>query len=270
MSVTRQRSRREAARPALPRVPALAVLAYHLVGYRRTWRSSVFSSFLLPVLTVLGFGVGVGAYVDQGVGGVPYLEWILPGLVASTAFQVAVSESTWPVYGNFQWTKLYYAQSAAPLRAGDILGGHLVFVLLRVLTSAAAFLLVAAAFGAVRSGWALLALPVVVLLGLSVAAPVFAFAGSVPGDSYLALLFRFAVIPATLFAGVFFPVESLPVGLRWVAYVTPLWHGVDLCRAAALGVAPQWSATGHLLYLAAWALAGWVLARRVFHRTLVV
>lgn len=270
MSVMSAQARREATRPALPRVPALAVLSYHLVGYRRTWRASVFSSFLLPVLTVLGFGVGVGAYVDQGVGGVPYLDWILPGLIASTAFQVAVSESTWPVYGNFQWTKLYFAQSAAPLRVVDILGGHLLFVLFRVFTASVAFLLVAAAFGVVRSVWALAALPVVLLLGLAVAAPTFAFAGRVPADSYLALLFRFAVIPATLFAGVFFPVESLPVVLRWLAYATPLWHGVDLCRAAVLGVAPQWSVTGHLLYLAVWALAGWLLARRVFHRTLVV
>lgn len=259
-----------AIRPALPRVPALAVLAYHLIGYRRTWRASVFSSFLLPVLTVLGFGVGVGAYVDQGVGGVPYLDWILPGLLASTAFQVAVAESTWPVYSSFQWTKLYYAQTAAPLRTGDILGGHLLFVLFRLLTASAAFLAVAVLFGAVHSAWTPAVLPVVLLLGLAMAAPTFAFTAWVPGDSYLALLFRFAVIPATLFAGVFFPVESLPVALRWLAYATPLWHGVDLCRAATLGVAPQWSVAGHVLYLAAWAVLGWLLARHRFHRTLVV
>lgn len=257
-------------RPALPRVPALAVLEYHLVGYRRTWRASVFSSFLLPVLTVLGFGVGVGAYVDQGVGGFPYLEWILPGLLASTAFQVAVSESSWPVYGNFQWTKLYYAQSAAPLRVGDILGGHLIFVLFRVFTASLAFLAVAVGFGAVHSVWAVAVLPVALLLGLAMAAPTFAYASWAPADSFLALLFRFAVIPATLFAGVFFPVESLPTVLRAVAYATPLWHGVDLCRAAMLGVPPQWSTAGHLLYLAVWAVGGWLLARRRFRRTLVV
>ena len=260
----------EQARPALPRVPALAVLAHYLVGYRRTWRAGVFSSFLLPVLTVLGFGVGVGAYVDQGVGGVPYLDWLVPGLIASTAIQVAIGESTWPVLSNFRWIKTYFAQSAAPLRVGDILAGHLAFVLFRVLTSAASFLLVTALFGALRSAWSPVVLPVVLLLALAVAAPTFAFSAWVPSDSYLALLFRFAVIPMTLFAGVFFPVESLPAELRWLAYVTPLWHGVDLCRAATLGVAPQWSIPGHLLYLAAWAVAGWLLARHVFRRKLVV
>jgi lipooligosaccharide transport system permease protein len=270
VSVAHQTARRERDRPALPRVPALAVLAHYLVAYRRTWRAGVFSSFLLPVLTVLGFGVGVGAYVDQGVGGVRYLDWIVPGLLASTALQVAIGESTWPVLSNFQWIKTYFAQSAAPLRVGDILGGHLAFVLFRVLTTSAAFLLVMAVFGALRSPWAVATLPVVLLLGLAVAAPTFAFSSWAPSDSYLALLFRFAAIPMTLFAGIFFPVESLPVALRWLAYATPLWHGVDLCRAATLGVAPQWSIAGHLLYLAAWALVGWLLARHSFRRKLVL
>jgi lipooligosaccharide transport system permease protein len=260
----------ERARPRLPRVPALTVLEYYLVAYRRTFRGSVFSSFLLPVLTVLGFGVGVGAYVRQGVGGVSYLDWVLPGLLASTVLQVAVAESTWTVLSNFEWIKTYFAQAAAPLRVVDILGGHLAFVLFRVLTSAAAFLLVAAAFGALHSVWALVVLPLVLLIGLALAAPTTAYASSIKSDSYLSMLFRFAVIPMTLFSGVFFPVDSLPTGLRWLAYASPLWHGVDLCRAATLGVAPRWSIPGHLLYLAAWAAAGWLLAKARFRRRLVI
>ncbi|MFC3500743.1 ABC transporter permease [Micromonospora krabiensis] len=260
----------ERARPSPPRVPALAVLHYYLVGYRRTWRAGVFSSFLLPVLTVLGFGVGVGAYIDQGVDGVSYLDWLVPGLIASTALQVAIGDATWPVFSNFQWIKTYFAQGAAPLRVGDILAGHLLYVLFRVLTTITAFLLVTGVFGALRSPLAVAALPVAALLGLAVAAPTFAYSAAVDSDSWLAMLFRFAVIPMTLFAGVFFPVESLPEALRWLAYATPLWHAVDLCRAATLGVAPQWSVVGHLLYLVAWAFGGWLLAHRVFRRRLVV
>ncbi|MGI5214454.1 ABC transporter permease [Plantactinospora sp. CA-290183] len=251
------------------RLPALAVFEYHLVAYRRTWRAGVFSSFLLPVLTMLGFGLGVGAFVDADVAGVPYLEFIVPGLIASTAFQVAIGESSWPVLGNFEWIRIYFAQAAAPLRVRDILGGHLGLVLFRVLTSSAAFLAVAALFGALRSPWAVATLPLVLLLGVAVATPVFAYSSSVRSDSYLALLFRFGVIPMTLFAGVFFPVESLPAVLRWLAYASPLWHAVDLCRAATLGVAPVWSVPGHLLYLAAWAVGGWLLASWRFRRRLV-
>lgn len=250
--------------------PTLAVYEYHLVCYRRTWRGSALYSFVLPLLTMLGFGVGVGSYVEGGVGGVPYLDWIVPGLIASTAVQVGVGESTWPVLGNFEWNRIYFSQAAAPLRAADILGGHLAFVLTRTLMSCVAFLAVAAAFGTVHSVWALATLPVALLLGFAVAAPTFAYAASVSTDSYLAILLRFGVIPMSLFSGVFFPVEALPGGLQWVAYALPLWHGVDLSRAATLGVAPQWSVTGHLLYLSAWAAAGWCLAHARFRRRLVV
>ena len=247
-----------------------SVLEYHLVGYRRTWRGSALGSFLLPLLTMLGFGVGVGAYVEGGVQGVPYLDWMVPGLIASTALQVAMGDSSWPVFGNFEWMKVYFGQAAAPLRVVDILDGHLAFVVFRTLVSTGAFLAVAAAFGALHSVWALATLPVAALVGLAVATPTFAYAASVSSDSYLAILFRVGMIPMSLFSGVFFPVESMPLGLRWVAYVTPLWHGVDLCRAATLGVAPEWSATGHVVYLAAWAAGGWWLAYRRFRRRLVV
>jgi lipooligosaccharide transport system permease protein len=250
--------------------PTLSVLQYHLVGYRRTWRGSALSSFVLPLLTMLGFGVGVGAYVTGGVQGVPYLDWMVPGLIASTAMQVGMGDSTWPVLGGFAWTRSYFGQASAPLRVSDILDGHLAFVVFRTITSAGAFLLVATAFGTMHSWWALTTLPIAALLGLAVATPTFAYASTIRSDSYLAILFRVGLIPMSLFSGVFFPVESLPGPLRWIAYVLPLWHGVDLSRSATLGIAPSWSVTGHLLYLAAWAAAGWWLAYRQFRKRLVV
>jgi lipooligosaccharide transport system permease protein len=246
------------------------VLEYHLVSYRRVWRSSVLSSFVLPLLTMLGFGVGVGAYVTGGVEGVPYLDWMVPGLIASTAMQVAIGDSAWPVLGGFEWQRIYFGQAAAPLRIADILDGHLAFVVFRTLTSCAAFLLIATAFGTMHSWWALATLPIAALVGLAVGTPTFAYAASIKVDSYLAVLFRLGMIPMSLFSGVFFPVESLPVALRWIAYALPLWHGVDLSRAATLGIAPAWSPVGHVLYLALWAGVGWLLAHRAFRRRLVV
>ncbi|BCJ51488.1 transport permease protein [Actinoplanes sp. NBRC 14428] len=246
------------------------VLEYHLVSYRRVWRASLLSSFVLPLLTMLGFGVGVGAYVTGGVGGVPYLDWMVPGLLASTAMQIAIGDSSWPVLGGFEWQRTYFGQAAAPLRVADILGGNLLFVVFRTLTGSAAFLLTALAFGTLHSWWALAALPIAALVGLSVAAPTFAYAATIRSDSYLAILFRLGVIPMSLFSGVFFPVESLPPPARWLAYASPLWHGADLTRSATLGTAPSWSAPGHLLYLTLWAAIGWYLAHRQFTRRLVV
>ncbi|WP_033340004.1 ABC transporter permease [Catenuloplanes japonicus] len=248
----------------------IAALEFHLIDFSRNWRGTVFGSFVVPLLTMLGFGVGVGGYVQGGVDGVSYLEFLVPGLLASTALQIALGESTWPVMANMEWIKLYPAQAATPLRPVDIVGGHLLFALLRVIGGSSAFLVVGVLFGALPSAWALACLPIAVLLGLAVAAPVFAYSIAVPTEVYLSLLMRFAVIPMTLFSGVFFPIETMPVVLRWVAYVTPLWHAVDLCRTVTLGRAPDWAVAGHLLYLALWAVAGITLAVRGFHRRLGV
>ncbi|MGK5684921.1 ABC transporter permease [Actinoplanes sp. URMC 104] len=249
---------------------ALSVLEYHLVNYRRTWRSSALSTLVMPLLTMLGFGVGVGAYVSGGVAGVPYIDWIVPGLIASTALQAAVGEATWPVLSYFEWLKVYFAQAAAPLRVADILGGHLAFMLFRILLSAAAFLAIAAAFGTLHSWWAPLTLVVALLVGLATAAPTVAYAATITSDSYLIILMRFAVLPMSLFSGVFFPVESLPVVLRWLAYAFPLWHGVDLSRDAMLGLNPGCIGLVHVAYLLAWCAAGCWLAHYRFRRRLVI
>ncbi|HWS32413.1 MAG TPA: ABC transporter permease [Actinoplanes sp.] len=246
------------------------VLEYHLINYRRTWRSSTLSSLVLPLLTMLGFGVGVGAYVTGGVEGHPYLAWMVPGLIASAAVQTAFGEATWPVRAFFEWVRSYFAQAAAPLRVSDIVGGHLAFMMFRVLLSVVAFLLVAALFGALGSVWALAVLPISVLVGLSVAAPVMAYTAGVGSDTMLTVLMRFALLPMSLFSGVFFPLDALPEVLRWAAYVLPLSHGVELSRAATLGLDLGVTAVWHVLYLALWAAAGWALAVWRYRNRLVV
>ena len=138
-----------------------------------------------------------------------------------------------------------------------------------MLITAAAFLAVALAFCTPHSWWAPLPLVVPVLVGLAVAAPTAAYAASITSDSYLIILMRFAVLPMSLFSGVFFPVESLPVVLRWVAYALPLWHGVDLSRDAMLGLAPGWIGAVHVGYLLLWCAGGYWLAHARFRRRLV-
>ncbi|HEX6501375.1 MAG TPA: ABC transporter permease [Micromonosporaceae bacterium] len=252
--------------------PALSVFEFDLVGYRRTWRGSALSSFVLPVLFLLGFGFGVGRYVDAGgrLGHVSYLDFVVPGMLASTAMQVAFGESSWPVLSRFLWIKTYHAMVAAPLRIVDILLGDQLFVLFRVVTSTIVFLAITTVFGAVHSWWALLIPLVAGLLGAAVSIPVFAFAAAVERDGYFPLLFRFVVIPMSLFAGVFFPIAMLPLGLRWLAYISPLWHGVEVCRALTFGVGHVWPIVGHLAYLALWAVTGFWMAWLAYRRRLVV
>jgi len=248
---------------------ALPAFEHRLVAYRRVWRGSVFSSFVLPVLFFLAMGISVGGYVDRGgVLGVPYLAYIAPGLLASTALQVAIGETTWPVLSGFEWNRMYHGMRATPLRPRDIAGGEALFVGLRIASAAAAFLVVMAVFGTVGSWWGVAALPAAVLTGLAVTGPLLAFSATIKNDNMFSLLHRFAVIPMTLFAGVFFPIEQLPLIARWIAYASPLWHGVELCRAATLGAPTALPIAAHTLYLGLWAVGGFLLARVRFTKRL--
>jgi lipooligosaccharide transport system permease protein len=248
---------------------ALPVLEHRLVTIRRTWRGHILSSLLLPVLFLLGMGVSVGSYVNRtGLLGVPYLDYIAPGLLASTVTQIAVAESMWPILGAFEWQRTYHAMRATPLRPLDIVAGEFLFMVVRAGLPATSFLLVMIAFGIVHTWWAVAVVPVVLLLAWSMSGLILAFTASIRSDNMFALLYRFAVIPMTLFAGVFFPVASMPLVARWVAYASPLWHGVELCRDATLGIPTTLPVVAHVGYLALWAGCGYALARRRFTKRL--
>jgi lipooligosaccharide transport system permease protein len=253
-----------------PSPSPVSVLEHRLMALRRTWRGNIFTSLLMPVLFLLGIGVSVGGYVDRaGTLGLPYLDYIAPGLLASTAAQIAVAESMYPVLAAFRWTRTYHAMRASPLRAADIVAGETLYSLLRVGLPSVSFLLVMTAFGTVHSWWAPAAVPACMLTGLSMSGAVVAYSASIKSDNMFAFLYRLVVIPMTLFAGVFFPVESLPTVVRWLAYGSPLWHGVQLCRYATLGLPSALPVVAHVGYLALWAVVGHALARRQFARRLL-
>jgi lipooligosaccharide transport system permease protein len=246
----------------------VAVLEYHLVCYRRTWRETVFSSFVTPMLLFIGLGTAVGAYVDgRTTLGLPYLAFIAPGLLAFTGMQVAIMESGYQVQSYMAWDRIYHGMAAAPLRVLDIIAGQLVYVALRVLAAALAFLLVMLPFDAVGSPAAMLAPVVAVLVGLAAATPMFAYAASVDGP-YLMAVIRFCTLPVMFFSGVVFPIEQLPGFLQPVAYPLPLWHAVELCRAATVGSATAWPVPAHVGVLLAWTVVGLALAHRQFTREL--
>jgi lipooligosaccharide transport system permease protein len=245
-----------------------------LYQYRRTWRGSLLSTVLFPVLFLASMGLGLGTLVDSsqagGVEGLPYLVFLAPGLLAATAMQTGVGESTYAVIGSIKWVRTYHAMLATPIGVLDVLFGHLLWVVFRVLTTAAVFLAVMTAFDAVRSPLALLALPAALLVGMAFSAPMFAFAASADSDSGFAAIQRFVITPLFLFGGVFFPVSQLPPVLEQVAYVTPLWHGVQLSRDLSLGTGTAAGDLGHAAYLLIWIAAGTWLAARAFQRRLAV
>jgi len=229
--------------------------------------------FLSPVLFLLSMGLGLGSLVDKsagGVDGVPYLHFVVPGILAAQAMWVATSESTYQVLGAIRWDMKYHAMLATPIGVNDILIGHLTFVAMQVTGATAIFLGVAALFGSFGSWWVLLALPVTVLTGMAFVVPIFAFSATQETPDGFSILYRFIVTPLFLFSGTFFPVDQLPAFLRPVAWATPLWHGVAANRSLALGSPDFAGVLGHTAYLlAVIAVGGW-LARRAFTKRLVV
>jgi lipooligosaccharide transport system permease protein len=141
-------------------------------------------------------------------------------------------------------------------------------MLARVTMTAGAMLLAATVLGVPESALTPLVLPAAVLLGAAFAAPIAAWSVTQEGDSLFSVLFRLGITPMFLFSGTFFPVETLPAVLRGVAYVTPLWHGADLCRGLMLGGATPLRSLGHVAYLAAWAGAGLFAGHRTYARRL--
>ncbi len=259
--------------------PVLRVLEHELLVYRRVWRGSIFSSFLSPVFFLAAMGLGLGSLVDADAGagstsgaalaGVSYLAFLAPGLLASTAMQTAASESTFPVMAGLVWVKSFHGMTATPIQPADVVIGKLAYIGLRLLLVVAVFFLVTVLFGAVAGPGAILAIPAALLTGLAFAAPIAAFSATQKDTNGFNALFRFGVIPLFLFSGTFFPIEQLPDILQAVAYVTPLWHGVDLCRSLALGTAEPVLTTIHVAYLGTMTAAGVAAAFVTFRRRLV-
>ncbi|MDQ3591940.1 MAG: ABC transporter permease [Actinomycetota bacterium] len=243
------------------------------VRWRRTWRGSAVTTFVLPVLYLLAMGVGLGAYVDEGgpqdsLGGVNYLDFIAPGLLATSVMQTAVGASTWPVLGAIKWDKTYFAMIASPLRPRDVLLGNLAFVAARLLMTAAVFWLVLLLFGVVALPWALLAIPAGVLIGMAHATPLFALSARLERETGFMLIYRIGVVPMFLFSGAFFPVSQLPDPLQWLTQLLPLFHGVELVRALTLGRPDLLVDVGHVAYLLLWCVVGLALADRSLARRL--
>lgn len=250
----------------------LRAYEHWLAQYKRVWRGTIGTSLVNPVLYVTALGVGLGTIVDQtqnAPAGVPYLSYVAPGLLAAAAMQTATIESSWPVMAAIKWSRVYHAMIATPLTERDAFVGHQLFVVTRVFASAAAYLAVITVFGAVDSWWALLVVPVAVLIGTAFSMPMAALAAAVEEDRTFVTIFRFLIVPMFLFSGTFFPVSQLPLAFELAAYVTPIWHGVELCRMLTLGTAGLGAALGHVAYLLAWTLVGFELARRSYRRRLL-
>lgn len=248
---------------------ALRVVEGLWTWYRHNWRATVVSSVLQPLLYLVAFGFGFGSLIDispravQATGGVPYLVYLAPALLVVGAVQTATFESTYPIFSSFKWQRTYWGVTATPITPGQLAGGQLLWIALRLTLSGAAYLLVIALFGAVHGPGVLVALVFAVLCGMAFSAPLVAFSAAQENEATVfTAVVRFVVLPMTLFSGTFFPISRLPGLVQPLAWISPLWHGTQLVRGAALGTLHPWpTAAGHITYLTAWLVVGALLTR---------
>lgn len=246
---------------------AARLIERNIMVYRRVWMILV-SGFFEPLFYLLSIGIGIGKLVGDvtlpGGETIEYAAFVAPALLASSAMNGAVYESTMNVFDKLKWRKIYDAVLATPLGAGDVALGEIGWALLRGQIYATAFLVVMLAMGLVLSPWAILALPAAALIGFAFAACGMAattFMRTWQDFEWVQL----AILPLFLFSATFYPLSTYGPALELVVRVTPLYQGVALVRGLTTGDV-GWGLLWHVLYLAIMGMIGLTIAgRRLGH-----
>jgi lipooligosaccharide transport system permease protein len=254
-------------------VPArggLRLVERNYLVYRRSWLVFV-SGFFEPLFYLLSIGVGVAALVGEFTLSdgttIGYTEFVAPAMLAASAMNGAIFDATYNIFFRMKYAKLYDAVLATPMRPWDIATGEVTWALLRGAAYSAMFIVVMLAMGLVESWWAVLALPVAVLIG-------YAFAGAgMALTTYMRTwqdfeFVQISIIPMFLFSATFYPVETYPDAVQWLVEVTPLYQGVALLRGLTTG-SVGWEMLWHVAYLAAMGTAGMYVASRRLGRLLL-
>jgi lipooligosaccharide transport system permease protein len=252
--------------------PVVPMTLYNLLVFRKDWKSAAFLYVISPVLFLGAMGIGLGGLVGRSrgsIGGMSYLQFIAPGLIATTAMQTAAADMTFPIMSRLIWNRSYEAILNTPMRVRDVMRGELLWLALRLFAVVTLFYAVTVCFGAGRSAAAVLVVPVATLTGLAFGAPVLAYTATQTGDAGFNALNRFVVLPLFLLSGSFFPLTQLPLALQGVAWALPVSHGVEVCRALFRGDAFGVATLGHLVVLIAFVVAGVFAAQRTLTRRLV-
>ena len=255
--------------PGTPWQRASRLFERNVVVYRSAWFVLV-SGLLEPLFYLGSVGVGFAALVGTvpyGGHRVAYADFVAPALLATSAMNGSVVDATFGVFHKLKHMKVYDAILATPVGAVDIAVGEVAWSLARGLIYSTAFLAVAALFGDLESWWSLLALPASTLIGLC-----FAGVGTAATTFMRSWqdfdLVQLAILPLFLFSATFYPLSTYPAAGQWVVELTPLYHGVALLRQLTLG-AVEWSALGHVAYLATLGVGGVIVAGRRLERRLL-
>ncbi len=202
--------------------------------YTKLYKTSFALNFAEPALYLVAMGFGLGAFVKD-INGQPYIQYIAPGIVASSSVFAAVYECTYGTYIRMTFQKTFDAILATPVNLDDLVAGELIWGATKSVIFGATIMLVIALFGLVQSWMLVLALPFVFLGGLIFAELSVMFAAKVPGIDSFSYFYTLFMTPLFLFSGIFFPLDSLPRIVADLACISPLYHLVNVCRALSAG-----------------------------------
>ena len=230
-------------------------------------------SVMNPLLYLLAIGAGVGTLINRstgGIDGVPYLVFLAPALLANAAIQGSMDETIFPTLGGFLWNKTFFGMNATPLQGRQIALGVYWAAMLRNMFTVVCYYLIMAAFGVLKAPHAWLAIPAGVLAGAAFGAVMLAFAGNVKNeDHFFTFVGRFIIQPMFFLSGTFFPLDSIPIYIRWVGWISPLWHATDLGRYLTYSHdIPAWLVLTHIAFLFSMIIIGLTFAFRAFERRL--
>lgn len=229
----------------------------------KQWWITIVSGFFEPLFYLFSLGIGLGALVGTvEVGGqeISFVRFVAPGLLAASAMNGAVFESTMNIYAKMSFDHTYDAMLATPLQPGDVAAGEIGYAQLRGTAYSTVFLVIMALFGYVESWWGILALPACMLIGFAFSATGMAVTTYMRGWQDMDLVST-SILPLFLLSTTFYPLAVYPGWARPLVQLSPLYHGVELTRAATLGIL-DWSIAGHIAVLVAMALVGTIIAGR--------
>jgi lipooligosaccharide transport system permease protein len=252
----------------LPTIGAVRVWRRDFESWKRYAPAFFVVALCEPLFYLLSIGFGLGQYVAE-MGGVPYAVFLAPGIIASAAMNTASFETTFGSFTRMTEQNTYAAILSTPCSVADIIAGDILWAATKSVVSAGFVLLITGALGLLPSPFAVAVLPVAFVIGIMFGSIGMVVTGRAPSYDFFSYYFTLGISVMFLFAGVFFPLDTLPAPARAIAWVLPLTHAVHISRSLAAG-APSLALLGSLAWMLVIALAAFVVAERTIRRRLLV
>ena len=254
---------------------AWRVAEYRLRNMFKWWAAIISFGLGNPVLYLVSVGIGIGSLINKAggghlLGGVPYLQFVAPALLASAAIQGVMDEVTFPVMEGFTWEKYFFAINATSIGARQIANGVLLAAIIRGAWTVVMYGGILLLFGAIPVTSLLPLMFSSLIAGIAWSTAIMAVSANLKNDDgVFAIIGRFIIAPMFLFSGTFYPAELMPLYVRWIAWISPLWHSTQLGRAYTIGlVEPSWLTAVHYLYFAVMFGVSILIVYRAFVRRL--